>query len=200
VRRSMAAGSQLSCLCWRLCLALRAWPLPQLHVPCCCPGHWVGSRCVPVLLRPPSRVVPLSLLRSPHQRETEDVATRKLIAQSKADQEKWLAAITLALSQLGAGAQTLLTHHLQEVVAAVVCVALGTYASREAVTLIRSEIQRRLSQPKLVRETSRQGLLSSVLSSITGLCCRRGPVDGFADVVLEPTLSAALRVLSVSSR
>ena len=59
------------------------------------------------------------------QRETEDVATRKLIAQSKADQEKWLAAIQLTLTQLGVGAQALLTDHLFEVAVAVVSVALG---------------------------------------------------------------------------
>ncbi len=135
-----------------------------------------------------------------HQRETEDVATRKLLAQAKADQEKWLAAISLALTQLGAGAQSLMQDHLVEVVGAVVCIALGTYASREAVTLIRSEIQRRLSQPKLVRETSRQGLLSSTLSWLVGLCRRGGLKDGFGDVVLEPTLDKALRVLAVSSR
>ena len=134
------------------------------------------------------------------QRETEDVATRKLIAQSKADQEKWLAAISLALNQVGAGAQALMRDHLKEVVGAVVCIALGIYASREAVTLIRSEIQRRLSQPKLVRETSRVGLVSSLWQGLLSLCKRGGAPDGFADVVLEPTLDKALRVLAVSSR
>ena len=136
------------------------------------------------------------------QRETEDVATRKMLAQSRADQEKWLAAIALTLSQLGSGAQTLVQDYLVEVVTAVVGVALGTYASREFVTLVRSEVQRRLSQPKLVRETSRQGyfsgLAASVMAAIPG--CKRKDVDGFTDVVLQPQLEKSLRVLAVSSR
>ena len=136
------------------------------------------------------------------QRETEDVATRKLIAASKAEQEKWLAAISLTLTQIGVGAKAMIQDYLFEVVAAVVSVALGTYASREFVTLVRSELQRRLSQPKLVRETSRQGALSSLASFVASLVpvLRREQEDGFKDVVLQPALDKALRTLAVSSR
>ncbi len=136
------------------------------------------------------------------QRETEDVATRKLIAQSKADQEKWLAAISLTLSHLGTGAQALITDHLMDVAIAVVAIALGAFLSREMVSLVRMELQRRLAQPRLVRETSRRGFWMSLggtlYSSLT--CARSGPVDGFKDVILPAELDKSLRILAVSSR
>ena len=76
------------------------------------------------------------------------------------------------------------------------------FVSRELVSLIRTEVQRRLAQPKLVRETSRRGLWHYLWTKLSAAltCAQRTPEDGFRDVVLPPDLDASLKVLAKSSR
>lgn len=138
--------------------------------------------------------------------DTVDVALRKLAAHARAETEKWLAALTLALGSLGEGARVALSEHLHQIVGGVVACALGVYAAREAVALIRFEVQRRLALPKLVRQTSKKSVLGDLWERVTSVFrCRRdegiSAIDeGFRDVVLEPRLATTLRALAVSSK
>lgn len=93
--------------------------------------------------------------------------------------------------------QSLLNDHLVEVIGGVVVLALGVYASREAVILMRTEAQRLLGQPKLVRESSKKGLWGTITSCG---CCRRGSGDAFAGVFLPPQLKHTLVTLATSTR
>jgi hypothetical protein len=107
---------------------------------------------------------------------------------------------------VGEGGRALVQHHLPAAVAAVVCIALGVYSTREAAVLLRSELQRRLGRPSLVRETTqRSWLVAAAAALLRTLCCRGADArvqraDAFADVVLRGELADTLRELAVSSR
>ena len=158
--------------------------------------------CVDVVLVAVLVAMWVRLCVSARQRETEDVATRKLLAQSKADQEKWIAATLVAFEQLGIGAKALLTDYLGEVVGGTIALALGVYAAREGVVLLRTELPRYLGMPKLVRESSKKSSVGSALRTLLTCGCCRGSkaIDAFADVYLEKNLMAGLKTLATSTR
>ena len=103
-------------------------------------------------------------------RENEDVHLRAAAAEAVAVRERWVSAVTTALDRLGAAAHSLLTTHLQRVILSLIAVALGIYASKEGLTLLRSEVQRRIGTPPLIRETSvPRGLWPALLSGVDRL-------------------------------
>lgn len=139
------------------------------------------------------------------ERENEDVKLRLIEAQASADRDKWLATITTSLTMIGSGAQDLVENHLERVVLALVGLAVGYFLSKEGIALARSEIQRFLGQPRLVRETSRRSFVVSVVSCLwrgATCCCRRGgpPPDPLSDVILHKDLDGEVRALARATR
>ena len=55
--------------------------------------------------------------------------------------------------------------HLWRVVLSVIAVSGGIFLAREGLSFLRREVERRVGQPKLIRETSMRGACTSLLFS-----------------------------------
>lgn len=76
------------------------------------------------------------------------------------------------------GSLALIGEHLWRVVGGAIAIAGGIYFAREAITLIRQEVGKRLGAPQLVRETSMSGPVSRYWRACTSCCRRSSSISG----------------------
>ena len=155
------------------------------------------------------------------ERENEDIAIRRMQLQAEQEKSKvcgwwrWLdpsraaltafgvalrsqmrEAIEVALAGIGAGFQAFLASgQVVEVVGIIFAVFLSLYIAREGVRFIIGEVQRRIGQPSLVRESSH-----SNRGWICFRCCRKSKVDAFTDVVMSAKLETRITKMATSTR
>lgn len=113
-------------------------------------------------------------------------------------------AIEAALQGIGSGIKSFLASgQVFNALGLLFAAALGIYVAREGVKFLIAEVQRRIGQPSLVRETSQRGTCASFGACMRrAVCCGRGATKGgaFGDVVLPKTLTDQIDKLALSTR
>ena len=140
--------------------------------------------------------------RIKEQRVNEDVIARAAQLRLGEERRTRLESIAAVFSHLSTHVAAFITDP-QRVSAAVVgltALAGGVYGMREATRVVGRVIDRRLSTPALVRETSRFSGLAGIPRRLAQALALRTGREGYSlgDVVLQPDLTARLARLSVA--
>jgi len=106
-------------------------------------------------------------------------------------------AIQVALAGIGAGFQAFLSSgQVVQAIVALFAVFVLYYLAREGMRFLIGEIQRRIGQPSLVRESSRSSRGCCSLRKL----CRGKKKSAFNDVIMNPKLQERIRRMATSTR
>ncbi|KAK1273245.1 hypothetical protein QJS04_geneDACA012186 [Acorus gramineus] len=132
----------------------------------------------------------------------EEVNKRMLMERTKAETEKWVAAINTTFGHIGGGLRAILTdqNKLVVTVGGITALAAGVYTTREGARVVWGYVDRILGQPSLIRESSRakypwSSLFSRAKSSLSQKKNGNNK-DSFGDVILHPSLQKRIEQLA----
>lgn len=149
-------------------------------------------------------------LKATNQREQEAINLRQLELQAKLDTERIIQTVKSVAEQTKSLLFDLLANPSQVMVlcSAIVGLMAVYYLFKQAVSAIRSFIQTKLGRPKLVRETSMESFLYTMLRSIGSYFMKQETLkegamhikEFFDDVILAPEDKARVLDIALATR
>lgn len=137
--------------------------------------------------------------RTKENRQNEDVQRRQMEARIQQETRKAVEVVNATLSSLGSGLSSLLDdrQRVASLALGAALVGLGIYSAREGAKVGARALERRLSQPALVRDSSRRSITSPLKPSSAR---RQEQSSVLGDVVLESVLFERLEQLATAAQ
>eukprot|EP00051_Salpingoeca_urceolata_P035458 m.29715 g.29715 ORF g.29715 m.29715 type:complete len:582 (+) comp9244_c0_seq1:37-1782(+) len=134
------------------------------------------------------------------ERENKDIRMEQLLAQAKEHRQTVLEGIKVAATAVGDGINDFVSDPKQvgAAIGVVTGLALGVYFAKSGTTVAQQYLTNRLSQPPLIRDTSRRSALLHPVKTLKSIATK-STGDVLEGVVLKPSMQKHLQSITIAT-